>query len=114
MYKLYGIKNCDSVKKARRWFDGHGLAYEYHDFRDDGLSAKQIKTWLAQVGADRLINRRSTTWKQLSAAEQQQLDSAASVALLEQYPTLIKRPVLVIKGHNIKVGFSEQDYNSLL
>lgn len=110
---LYGIKNCDTVKKARRWLEDRGLKYQFHDFRSDGLSDKQVRQWLERVGAETLINRRSTTWKGLSDEQKGAADNAdKAVNLLTEHPTLIKRPLLET-GSELRVGFKADDYSSL-
>lgn len=110
---LYGIPNCDSVKKARSWLEKHKVAHEFHDFRKDGLDAALVKDWLARVGVDVLLNRRGTTWRQLDEAQKQDLDEDAVLRLLLAHPTLIKRPVLV-HGKGVVVGVDEKRWQSLL
>ncbi|TNF36586.1 MAG: arsenate reductase [Gammaproteobacteria bacterium] len=113
MTTLYGIPNCDTVKKARRWLDDHGVAYRFHDLREDPVGDKRLAQWLAAVGADTLVNRRSTTWKQL--AENDRPDSGnpeTVIACLSQHPTLVKRPVLE-HGKTIHAGFNTDDYTRL-
>lgn len=107
--KLYGIKNCDKVRAARRWLDQHDIDYVYHDFRDDGLDAQQIQQWLSSVEETALLNKRSTTWKQLSDEQKAQAEGDALVSLLSDNPTLIKRPVLDT-GSEVHLGFSDKDY----
>ncbi len=116
MTTLYGIKNCDTVKKARKWLDANDQSYTFHDFRADGLSASQINTWLKQVDGQILINKRSTTWKQLSD-QQKSLFGAESlskdaIAIVVDNPTLIKRPVLETPKE-VTVGFKENEYKAL-
>lgn len=110
MNRLFGIKNCDTVKKAQAWLQQHAVPYTFHDFRKDGINHEQVSAWHAELG-DALINRRSTTWKQLSEA-----DKAAAqtdpVALLLANPTLIKRPLLDT-GKVRSVGFKDEDYAKL-
>ncbi len=112
MTVLYGIRNCDTVKKARRWLDKHGIAYRFHDFRGDGLSEKQLARWVKRVGWDALLNRRGTTWRKLSPSQREGVDQSRALALMREYPALIKRPVLETDGA-LQVGFSEQDYAAL-
>ncbi len=112
MIVLYGIKNCDTVKKARVWLEKAHIEYRFHDFRVDGLEAAQVKTWLDELGAETLINKRSTTWKELDAPARSQIEKGQAVAVLVAHPTLIKRPVLDT-GHARSVGFSEAAYNAL-
>ena len=109
---LYGIANCDTVRKARRWLDEHGIEFCFHDVRKDGLSGEKVAQWLAAVGHERLVNRRSATWRQLPAAKRAGIDNTSAVALLLAQPTLIKRPVLE-HGNTIHVGFSAQDYTNI-
>lgn len=107
MTTLYGIKNCDTVKKARTWLDANAVPFNFHDFRQDGLSAAQVESWIAAIGMDTLINKRSTTWKELTPAEQ----ASVTVALIVQHPTLIKRPLVEHQGQ-VFVGFKESDYRA--
>ncbi len=113
MITLYGIKNCDTVKAACRWLSAHHLAYVMHDFRQDGLERAQLDAWLQQLDWDTLLNRRSTTWRQLPAQAKLNLDTARAVQLMLAQPTLIKRPVLTY-ADNVMVGFSEKTYAQLL
>lgn len=109
---LYGIKNCDTVKAARQWLEAHAIEYTFHDFRVDGLTLAQAQAWLDEVGADVLINKRGTTWRQLDARTRDSLGPNTAAALLVANPTLIKRPVLDI-GHQRVVGFSAGNYGEL-
>lgn len=112
MITLYGIKNCDTVKKARRWLEQHDIEYQFHDLREDGLSAAQVDAWLEELGWEQLVNRRSTSWKALPAEVRDNMNpEAARAAILEQ-PTLIKRPLLDI-GHERHCGFKADHYASL-
>ncbi len=106
---LFGIPNCDTVRKARKWLESHGIAHDFVDLRENTPPSSQIKEWLTTLGADRLINRRSTTYKQLDDSQRAALDGDAAVSALRQRPTLIKRPVLEWQ-HILLVGFSEQEY----
>lgn len=112
MVTLYGIKNCDTVKKARKWLDTQGIDYHFHDFRADGLDPSQVDAWLAELGADKLVNKRSTTWKQLTDEEKEQALSAAAAELICANPTLIKRPLLDT-GSTRQVGFSAAQYEQI-
>jgi len=114
MTVLYGIRNCDTVKKARRWLDEHGVAYRFHDFRADGLDEKRLARWAKQLGWETLLNRRGTTWRQLPAAQRDKVtDAAGAVAAMLAHAALIKRPVLE-SGGALRVGFSADDYAALL
>lgn len=109
---LYGIKNCDTVKKARQWLEKQQIEYRFHDFRSDGLELKQTQHWLQEIGIETLINKRGTTWKQLDDDIRTELNSINAAALLVAQPTLIKRPLLDI-GHQRFVGFSETMYRDI-
>lgn len=106
---LYGIAACDSCRAARRWLDGHGVAYRFHDLRADGLDHAVLEGWLDAPGWERLINRRSRTWRELTAAKREGLDRAKAAALMLGQPLLIKRPVLM-QGTAVHLGFSAADY----
>lgn len=112
MITVYGIPNCDTVKRARAWLTDRGIAHHFHDFRKDGIDEKTIKAWLSEVGADVLINRQGTTWRKLSPAEQKMADGAAAAGLLTASPSLIKRPVFDLGDRRI-VGFSAAQQQQL-
>jgi len=109
---LYGIKNCDSVKKARRWLDERGIEYQFHDFRADGLSSESVQAWIEELGWETLINRRSTSWKQLTAQVRDSMDARSARDAILKQPTLIKRPLLDI-GHARITGFSADSYEKI-
>ncbi len=109
---LYGIKNCDTVKKARKWLDARGVDYEFHDFREDGLTPTQARQWINSLGWEAVLNKRSTTWKQLDAKVREAMDEKTAVATVVEHPTLIKRPLLAIGG-DFYVGFKEAEYDKL-
>ncbi|TVS10653.1 MAG: arsenate reductase [Wenzhouxiangella sp.] len=103
---VYGIKNCDTCRKALKWLDGQGRAYRWHDLRGDGLSTARVTAWLDAVGADMLVNRRSTTWRGLDdEARRAAMDPNLAVGILLEHPTLIKRPVFE-SGGSVAVGFN--------
>lgn len=110
---VYGIKNCDTVKKARKWLNEHGIQHEFHDFRDQGLNPIQLRTWVAQLGWQHLVNKRSATWRALPQESKQNINESLAIFLMEEHPTLIKRPVLETEEHTL-VGFSEKHYKASL
>lgn len=110
MLTVYGIKQCDTVRKALKWLDRQGIEHRFHDFRSDGLHPELLRGWLDSEFSDRLVNRRSTTWRQLSEA-QKQSEGDALLDLLLQFPTLIKRPVMVT-DRIIAVGFNPEELES--
>lgn len=114
---LYGIPNCDQVKKARAWLDAHQVAYTFHDFKKHGLARELSARWLAEVDSGILINRKGTTWRALDDARKALVDkglgpSTEKIALLLEHPGVIKRPVLDIGG-TITVGFAAAQYGML-
>ena len=109
---LFGIPNCDTVRKARKWLDDQGLTHEFVDLRADTPSETKINEWLSVIGSERLINRRSTTFKQLSEGDKAALEGGDAVSVLQTQPTLIKRPVLEW-NNALSVGFKAEDYAQL-
>lgn len=110
---LYGIKNCDTVKKARRWLDDNNVNYQFHDFRKDGLDKATIEQWLQLVSWETLLNKRGTTWRKLEDPRKDNLNQDTAVELMLENPTLIKRPVLVTQSTTL-VGFDENKYQGLI
>lgn len=112
MLTLYGIKNCDTVKKARKWLEAHDVDYQFHDFREDGLDKKELNNWLEKLGWEAVVNKRSTTWRNLSDKEKEISTNAEATKLLLANPTLIKRP-LVVKNTTLLIGFKEAEFLTL-
>lgn len=109
---IYGIKNCDTMKKAFAWLDGHGVEHVFHDYRVEGLSAATLKKWAKALGWEVLLNRSSSTFRALPDAERAGLDEAKALALMLANPTMIKRPVLDAGGR-FSVGFRPDAYAAL-
>jgi len=109
---LYGIKNCDTVKKARKWLELHSVEYTFQDFREDGLEKKAVQDWLAELGWETLVNKRSTSWKALDQTTRDGMNDETAVAAILEQPTLIKRPLLDI-GHERYTGFSAANYGKI-
>jgi Spx/MgsR family transcriptional regulator len=108
---LYGITNCDTVKRARAWLEARGWAYCFHDFKRQGVPPDHLDRWLAALGPERLLNRRGTTWRQLGAALQARVGDAASArALMLEQASVIKRPVVEWGDGSVSVGFDEADW----
>ena len=108
MTTLYGIPNCDTVKKARTWLDAQGVAYAFHDFKKAGVPP-QLDHWLAQLGWEAVLNRKGTTWRKLDAAQQAAgHDAASAAALLRAAPSAIKRPVVEWDDGAVTVGFAPE------
>jgi arsenate reductase len=109
---LYGIKNCDTVKKARKWLEVHGIEYQFHDFRVDGLDRKAVQGWLSELGWETLVNRRSTSWKALDQASRDSMNTDSALLAIMEQPTLIKRPLLDT-GQERHTGFSALNYQKI-
>lgn len=110
---LYGIKSCDAVRKARAWLDAQDVSYAFHDFRVDGLDAKDLTRWVKAVGWEKLLNRSSSTFRGLSEGEKADLDERKAMVLMLAHPTAIKRPVLTAAG-SVHIGFTPANYDDLL
>lgn len=109
MITLYGIPNCDTVKKARNWLDDNNIDYQFHDFRKDGLDREQVKEWIDALGWESLVNKRSTSWKALDDSIRSSLNADTAVEQILASPTLIKRPLLARADH-YQVGFKADQY----
>lgn len=113
--KLYGIPNCNTVKKTRTWLTEHQVNADFHDFRKDGLDEALLKEWLAQVSWEKLVNRSGMTWRNLDDESKLSVkDNASATRLMLEKPSVIKRPVLVDGGKILSVGFDEAAYQKLL
>jgi Spx/MgsR family transcriptional regulator len=110
---LYGIKNCDTVKKARKWLDANSVPYTFHDFRVDGITKTLVNNFLKQIDIETLLNKRGTTWRKLSDKEKEIKNKTQAVSLMVENPAIIKRPVLAT-NKNIFVGFSNENYSSII
>lgn len=109
---LYGIKNCDTVKKARRYLDSHNVEYAFHDYRKDGIDQKLVQSFVNAFGWESVLNKRGTTWRGLSDKQKESTDASNVVALLCEHPAMIKRPILK-HGKKMELGFSEASYSEL-
>jgi len=110
---LYGIKNCDTIKKARRFLEEHNVEYTFHDYRTDGTDKKLISAWVKSHGWETVLNKRGTTWRQLDDNTKASTNETNVVALLIEHPAMIKRPVLT-SGKKSLVGFSKDTYSEIL
>ena len=110
---IYGIKNCDTMKKARAWLDSHGVSYEFHDYKTAGALKEKLKAWCDQLGWETLLNRAGTTFRKLPEADKEGLNERKALALMLEQPSMIKRPVLDVDG-KLLVGFKPEIYASEL
>ena len=110
---IYGIKNCDTMKKARAWLDGRKVAYAFHDYKATGIDRSRLEAWARSVGWEVLLNRAGTTFKKLPEADKEDLTEKKALALMLAQPSMIKRPVLDLGGR-LLVGFKPDDYAKAL
>jgi len=115
MIVMYGIKNCDTIKKARRFLESHNVEYRFHDYRVDGLDADFLQTAIAELGWEALLNTRGTTWRKLDESVRNSINDADSAAkLMLEMPAIIKRPLLCAPGEPMLLGFSESSYQTYI
>ncbi len=110
---IYGIKNCDTMKKARAWLDGHGVPYAFHDYKTQGIDRARLELWAGSVGWETLLNRAGTTFRKLPDTQREGLGAAKAIALMLEQPSMIKRPVLDLGGR-LLVGFRPEAYEAAL
>ena len=113
MLTIYGIPNCDSCKKARKWLEENLLEHRFHDLRADGLARNTLLRWTGRVGWQKVLNTRSTTWRGISESERQDMNEERALELMLAHPTLVKRPVLETKNV-VLVGFSPDTYAEII
>lgn len=112
MLTLYGIKNCDTMKKARAWLDAHGVAYTFHDYKVDGIDRATLQGWIVARGWEALLNRAGTTFRKLPDTDKAELGEARATALMLAQPSMIRRPVLA-GGRTLEIGFTPERYARL-
>ncbi|MES0371470.1 MAG: ArsC family reductase [Mariprofundaceae bacterium] len=110
--EMFGIPNCDTIKKARKWLDAEGVDYEFHSYKKEGVDAELLQQWCAAKGWETLLNRRGTTWRKLPDSVKESVDESNAIELMVDNPSMIKRPVL-IKDGVVTVGFSADVYKVL-
>ena len=110
---LFGIPNCDTMKKARRWLEANDVLYTFHDYKKSGVPEKELKQWVKKVGWEILLNRRGTTWRKLDDEIKDNIDEASAIEVMLENPSSIKRPVLE-SGKILLVGFKQEEYQQLL
>jgi arsenate reductase (glutaredoxin) len=111
---IYGIKNCDTMKKARAWLDKHGVDYAFHDYKTAGIERERLERWAKKVGWETLLNRAGTTFRKLPDQDKQALNEKKAIALMLAQPSMIKRPVLDLGGGKLLVGFAPELYKEAL
>ena len=111
---IYGIKNCDTMKKARAWLDKHGVDYSFHDYKTSGIDRERLERWSKKAGWETLLNRAGQTFRKLPDKTKAGVDEKKAIALMLEQPSMIKRPVLDLGGGRILVGFKPESYNEAL
>ena len=111
---IYGIKNCDTMKKARAWLDRHGVDYAFHDYKTAGIERAQLEGWARKLGWEALINRAGTTFRKLPEKDKQGLTESKAIALMLAQPSMIRRPVLELGGGRLLAGFKPDQYAEAL
>ncbi len=109
---MYGIPNCDTIKKARRWLEDHAVAYEFHDYKKSGVDKTMLTSWVSQLGWESLLNKRSTTWRGLDEAVKANLGETQAIKIMLAQPSIIKRPLLD-DGKQLHLGFKADQYAKL-
>ena len=109
---IYGIRNCDTMKKARAWLEAHGVDYDFHDYKSDGIDRATLEKWAKTVGWEVLLNRAGTTFRKLPDDAKQNIDERKAIKLMLEQPSMIKRPVIE-RGNSLLIGFSEERYSAI-
>ena len=112
MTKMYGIPNCDTIKKARKWLEANDVAYEFYDYKKLGVPEKELKRWVNEAGWETVLNKRGTTWRKLDDDTKNNISEASAIKIMLENPSIIKRPVLE-SGKSLLIGFKEADYQQL-
>ena len=113
MIKIYGIPNCDTMKKARKWLEKNNLEYEFHDYKKSGVPENKLKLWVKSAGWDIVLNKRGTTWRKLDDDVKNSIDETSSIKVMIDNASAIKRPILE-SGNRLLIGFKEDEYKTLL
>ncbi len=114
MIKIYGIPNCDTMKKARKWLTDNAIEYEFHDYKKQGINKKTLLAWEKKVGWEVLLNRRGMMWRKLSDEQKASIDRSSAIEIMMEMPSIIKRPVLLTDDEQLLVGFKVDEYQQLL
>ena len=111
---IYGIKNCDTMKKARAWLEKHGVDYVFHDYKTKGIERERLEQWCRKVGWEILLNRAGTTFRKLPESAKARVDARKAMQLMLEQPSMIKRPVLDLGGGKLVVGFTAENYSTMV
>ena len=111
---IYGIKNCDTMKKARQWLDDNGISYDFHDYKAVGIDRAHLDRWVGELGWETVLNRAGTTFRKLEDADKQDLDAGKAIGLMQAQPSMIKRPILDLGDGRLLAGFKPEIYAAAL
>lgn len=111
MLTIYGIPNCDTMKKARKWLDSHHIEYEFHDYKKQGITKAKLKDWCTKADWEQLLNRRGTTWRKLDEETKNSINKTKAIDIMAENTSIIKRPVIENNG-SILIGFSDEEYSA--
>ncbi len=114
MITMFGIKNCDTIKKARKWLEAEGIEYQFHDYKKDGLSPDVLNNWVNDLGWEALVNKRGTTWRKLPDDVKESIDQASAIEIMLENTSIIKRPLLIDGADNKLLGFKADDYQEFI
>jgi arsenate reductase len=114
MITMFGIKNCDTIKKARKWLEAEGIEYQFHDYKKDGLTAQMLNTWVKDLDWEALINKRGTTWRKLPEDVKEAIDQASAIQIMLDNASIIKRPLLIDDTDNKLLGFKAEEYQEFI
>ena len=114
MITMFGIKNCDTIKKARKWLEAEGIDYQFYDYKKDGLSVDMLNTWVKDLGWEALVNKRGTTWRKLPEEVKESIDQAAAIQVMLDNTSIIKRPLLIDDAQHKLLGFNAEDYQNFI
>lgn len=109
---MYGIPNCDTIKKAKKWLEAAGIDYQFHDYRKQGVDAELVSSFCAELGWENVLNKRGTTYRQLGDEQKNTLNEANAIKLLVEYPAMIKRPILLVEDR-YHIGFKADQYAAI-
>ena len=114
MITMFGIKNCDTIKKARKWLEAEGIDYQFHDYKKDGLSPEMLNAWVKDLDWKVLINKRGTTWRKLPDDVKESIDQASAIEIMLENASIIKRPLLIDAADNKLLGFKAEEYQDFI
>ena len=114
MITMFGIKNCDTIKKARKWLETEGIEYQFHDYKKDGLNPEMLTDWVKDLGYEALVNKRGTTWRKLPDDIKDSIDEASAIEIMLENTSIIKRPLLSDDANNKLLGFKAEQYQEFI